>query len=96
MKKLSTYNFDDLIELVQQRHNRALTYPSVRMHNKWQESVIELKNRFRVLEKQVSDLEEALFGLIPVSFHGDKKAFNDTDFTEAFKKMVLLAYMKNA
>ncbi len=47
------------------------------------------------LQKQVEDLKDELFKLIPVTFHGDKKAFNDSGFTKAFKEMVIQAYLQN-
>lgn len=58
------------------------------------EQAFRMIEQAETLEKKVKELEEALFRFMPVSFHGDTKAFDDSGFTEAFKKMVVLAYLK--
>jgi len=45
------------------------------------------------LQIQNKKLKNALFKFIPVTFHGEKKAFEDPEFTDAFKEMVIQAYL---
>jgi len=48
------------------------------------------------LHAENAKLKEALFKFIPVTFHGEKKAFEDSDFTDAFKNMVIQAYLMDS